>query len=193
MNENYRALLAKIDAFQAQASQRRAADLACKAGCDGCCQVHLEVSAVEAESLAEALGALDAEAATAMEERALAADPATPRCPMLNDTGRCEVYEARPLVCRTQGLALRYPAGVIPRESVLARAGDAEITWCPLNFTQAGPEGEDVLDAERVDQMLAIINHQQAEQAGTDASERTPLLTLARLAPVLASGGDDHV
>ena len=33
---------------------------------------------------------------------------------MLELDGRCAVYAHRPLVCRTQGYALRYPAGFMP-------------------------------------------------------------------------------
>jgi Fe-S-cluster containining protein len=111
------------------------------------------------------------------------------RCVMLEDDGTCAVYDARPLVCRTQGHALRYPAGVVPEEAVRARgrraapnvrhapdatAGPDAITWCPLNYTGAPPRAEDVLDAARVDALLALIDHRYGA-----ASERVTLVALA--------------
>lgn len=192
MNPQYRALVEKVDGFAQQALQRRRQDMACRAGCDGCCHLLLEVSPVEAEVVRAALKALPQTRQDSIRKRAEAADPAAPRCPMLDETGQCEVYEARPLVCRTQGLALSYPEGVIPPEAVSARAGEADVTWCPLNFTEAPPAAADVLDAERVDQMLALINHCHAEQTEGDPHERTPLVAIARGADVLTLDDGEH-
>lgn len=80
------------------------------------------------------------------------------RCVMLGDDGRCAVYTARPLVCRSQGLPLAYPNDVVPIEAVRARAGDKALVWCPLNFTARPPTGPDVLDAGRLDEALALLN-----------------------------------
>lgn len=80
------------------------------------------------------------------------------RCVMLGDDGRCAVYAARPLVCRSQGLPLAYPNDVVPIEAVRARAGDKALVWCPLNFTARPPTGPDLLDAGRLDEALALLN-----------------------------------
>ncbi|MCU0672558.1 MAG: YkgJ family cysteine cluster protein [Myxococcota bacterium] len=80
------------------------------------------------------------------------------RCVMLGDDGRCAVYAARPLVCRSQGLPLAYPNDVVPIEAVRARAGDKALVWCPLNFTTRPPTGPDLLDAGRLDEALALLN-----------------------------------
>lgn len=92
-------------------------------------------------------------------ERVDAANEDAPeRCVMLEDDGRCAVYASRPLVCRSQGLALAYPSDVVPVEAVRARAGDKALVWCPLNFTTRPPTGADVLDAGRLDEALAVLN-----------------------------------
>jgi Fe-S-cluster containining protein len=57
-------------------------------------------------------------------------------------THRCLVYGARPLICRSFGLASRF---------------EGETTWCPLNFTLEPPRGAFVLDLERVNQPLSVI------------------------------------
>ena len=158
MSAEYRALVEKVDAFAAEAAAR--ADLRCRAGCSSCCHVELELCDVEAAVIEVAIRGLPE-----ARRRALRGRPRSDACPLLDDEGRCEVYEARPLVCRTQGLALRYPAGTVPVEAVMGRAGDAEVTWCPLNFTERGPGPAEVLDAERVDVMLALVNRRAAGDA----------------------------
>lgn len=191
----HRALLAKVDAFERAARERRAASMSCRARCSACCHVSLTVCDVEAAVVREGLAALDHDArarlrarleglappgAPGVAQRALERARLEPerRCMMLEDDGRCAIYASRPLVCRTQGLALRYPEGTIPAAAVLARGrgGADALTWCPLNFRDAPPRAEDVLDAERVDAMLALSNR----GAGGDPEHRTSLEELAR-------------
>ncbi|WP_373046422.1 YkgJ family cysteine cluster protein [Vulgatibacter sp.] len=178
LNE-YRAAVARVEAFAAGIAGRRSADMACRAGCDACCQVELEVAPVEAAAVAAHLASLpaaqrDAIAATAEARQA-------GRCVMLGDDGRCRIYEARPLVCRTQGLPLRYPPGFVPAGAVGLDLGEkGQATWCPLNFTERLPEGADVLDAELVDRLLAVVNHRWCAQRGLDPLARFALAELAR-------------
>jgi Fe-S-cluster containining protein len=172
----HRALIAKVDRFAAATFARRAGDIACRAGCSACCRVDLTVCDVEAAIVREGLAALEVDARTRIAERA--ATERGDRCAMLEDDGRCAVYSSRPLVCRTQGLPLRYEAGTIPERAILGRArgsGDP-LTWCPLNFERSAPEGEDVLDAARVDAMLALSNR----EAGGDPERRTSIASLGR-------------
>jgi Fe-S-cluster containining protein len=189
--DEYQALVQKVEGFVAAVAARRASELACKRGCDGCCHTWLTVSAVEAEQVRAALAALsDAHRAVlrARGQRELAreqhaasgtpADPDPPRCALLEDDGSCASYAARPLVCRTQGHALRYPADFVPEAAVRMRTKGGVVTWCPLNYTGAPPRSEDVLDAERVDQILALVGHRHAGSAAA-AAERTSLSELA--------------
>lgn len=177
----YLALRAKVDAFADGVQQRRAADMMCRRGCASCCHAELSVCAVEAAAIRAELDALDTPVRAALHARA-GAPSAAPRCVMLDEDDACVIYAARPLVCRSQGLPLRYPAELIPEESVRARAGAGAVTWCPLNFTDAGqrpPAAADVLDAERVDQALALINRRHAERTGAEPLSRTSLRALA--------------
>ncbi len=173
--EAHRALVRKVDAFERDVRSRRASDMACRSGCSACCRVQLTVCDVEAALVREGLAMLDADARTRLDAR-LDAEGAA--CVFLEGDGRCAVYASRPLVCRTQGLPLRYPTGTLPVEATLARGrGTGEpITWCPLNFTQASPGADDVLDAARVDAMLALSNR----EAGGHPERRTALADLAR-------------
>lgn len=173
----HRALVAKVDAFDVAVRARRAADMACRAGCSACCRQQLSVCDVEAALLREGIDALEDGARAGLALRLESVGPES-ACVFLDPEGRCAVYASRPLVCRTQGLPLRYPNGVIPVSAVFLRREKigAEVTWCPLNFRDAPPSPPDVLDAARVDTMLALSNR----DAGGDAERRTSLADLAR-------------
>lgn len=187
--DEYRTLVAKVDDFAARVTAVREADLACRAGCDGCCQVDLTVSAVEAAAVRGYLEALPSEARAAVVERGrarLGSEREASGCVMLNERGWCSIYPARPLVCRTQGLPLRYPAALIPVEAVRARAGqEGAVTWCELNFIARPPAATEVLDAERMDELLSVVNRRYAARGAIDPLERTGLTELAAQA-----GGD---
>ncbi|MFW5741129.1 MAG: YkgJ family cysteine cluster protein [Myxococcota bacterium] len=193
-SQAYDALVAKVDAFHAQVSARRAEDLACRRGCDACCRVRLSVSPVEASVIATALAGLDEASRGRLrdrlqerlrEQRAGASEP-PPRCIMLEDDGSCAVYRSRPLVCRTQGLALRYPPRTFPEEAVMARGGDgSDIVWCPLNFKTNRPAGEDVLEAGRLDEMLVLVN---LEHVGGDRQAAIERIALESLVGQLVAG-----
>jgi uncharacterized protein len=84
--------------------------LACRAGCAACCSSRVELGFLEARVLVRHLARqdeawkqvvrerLDAHAAL-MAER-IDKDAIRPPCVLLDDEGRCSVYEARPAVCR---------------------------------------------------------------------------------------------
>ena len=96
-------------------AERHAVRLHCGPGCASCCQDDLTVFTVEARRIQN-------EYPDVLHE--------TPGpeggCAFLDEDGRCRVYGARPYVCRSQGLPLRWLAEV-------------EDTWveyrdiCPLN------------------------------------------------------------
>lgn len=167
----YEALREKVDAFAREVTARRE-DVVCRAGCSGCCHARLSVSDVEADALRAALSEPSPEARARLEAQLERPDD-DPRCVLLGDDGRCAAYAGRPLVCRTQGLPLRYPAGTVPVEALRASAG-GDVTWCPLNFESAPPEPGDVLDAERVDVMLALVNREHT----STPTRRTPIETI---------------
>jgi hypothetical protein len=171
----YEDLIEKAQGFADMVMRRRADAFACRAGCEACCHVELTVSQTEARRVRAALEALDAPTRTEIAARAHAH---TGRCVMLDDEGRCSVYASRPLVCRTQGLALGYPKDVVPVSAVRFRSRALEVVACPLNFTGRGPEDEDVLDAGRLDAMLALVSRLEGDD---DPDDRVALRTLAAL------------
>ena len=173
-------LLSRVDALTAAIARRRRDDLACRRGCTACCHVQLSLSPLEAERVQGALRAGDPGLRERVRARAqaLAAQeqvPAQAPCVMLEEDGHCAVYAARPLVCRTQGHALRYPKGTLPPEMVFATAGAGEITWCPLNYVDTPPRNEDVLEAERID----LLGGRACLDAGRDPLTRVSMIDLA--------------
>ena len=181
--EGYARLVGRVDALTQDIATRRAGDLACGKGCTACCRVQLTLSPLEAAAVRAALAGLSHGTRERIRARAvaLASEVELPRhaaCVMLEDDGGCAIYASRPLVCRTQGHALRYPAGTLPDESIFAHGGDGEITWCPLNYSSEPPQSEDVLEAERIDELLAKLVHLAARNADA-ALERTALIDLA--------------
>jgi len=188
LSDAYRALVHKVSAFAGAQSERYRADMACGPGCSSCCQAWLSVCAVEEAQLTAAIAALSSEkravlAARGQHELAREArgEPG-PRCALLDDDGRCAVYEHRPLVCRTQGLALRYPHDVVPVSAVRARLTNGDVTCCPLNFAERVPAAADVLDAERVDQLLGLVNVRFSAAAGDNPVRRRAISAIAATA-----------
>ncbi len=176
----YRPIVEKVDSFATAVHAARADDMRCAPGCSACCHVELTVCGVEAAEVARAVAALDDASRGRLAERAGAEPEAGGACVMLEDD-RCVVYEARPLVCRTQGLALAYPPGFVPADAVRAKdARGHDVTWCPLNFEASPPQPAEVLDAGRVDAMLALA--ERLSGGGAEPRARTPLRALARAA-----------
>lgn len=91
-------LHALIDELAAPVTRAHGGLLACRAGCADCCADGLTVFEIEAAAIAARYPELLAEGAP-HEEGA---------CAFLDERGLCRVYDARPYVCRTQGLPLRW-------------------------------------------------------------------------------------
>lgn len=148
----YQALINKVDAFGARVEAGQGDWLECRSGCDGCCRLRRSAWAVEIDHLRACVARMPPGRRAELADRR--ADPAVvagERCVMLDADGRCAVYDARPLICRTHGPAVRAPGGAL--------------TWCGLNFDGLDPDavaaaipGDAVLDLELLNRMLALIN-----------------------------------
>lgn len=164
MLDRYRELAAKVDAFFARVAERHASDLRCAAGCDACCHQRLTVTTVEADVVAELVRSLP-EAARAQLRRT-AGQP--DRCAALDDDGRCQIYAARPLVCRSHGVPIR----------TRHERGLPVIDACHLNFTAHGPGAADpdcILDQTTLSATLGLIDR---AHTGRDDDRRHDLATV---------------
>ncbi len=154
-------LRTRVDAHFADASARQPDQIHCRLGCDGCCAPGLSVFGIEADRIAAALSQMGRDNPAlrqVVRERGRAGD-SLDRCALLV-AGRCTVYEARPIICRSHGVAVRDP--------------DGEIGHCELNFDTAEPEAGTVLELEAVNRPLAVMAHM------FDGGARIELATLAR-------------
>jgi uncharacterized protein len=169
--DRYRELCAKVDAFTARVHARHGDQMACRAGCDACCRTRLSVTAVEADEIRDAIAALPDEVARRLSVRAEA--DRVDRCPALEDDGRCAVYAARPLVCRSHGLPIRMKTpGQLP-----------VVDCCEKNFTAGGPATADadcVLDQTTLSVTLGAIAAAHARESGAAADSRITLAHLLR-------------
>lgn len=105
-------------------TEAHAERLRCRRGCHDCCRDDLTVLRIEAEEIR-----------SRFPELLKSGRPgAKGGCAFLDAEGACRIYGARPYVCRTQGLPLRF-FEEDPQEEVVERR-----TICELN--QRGPNLE---------------------------------------------------
>ncbi|HEX6159141.1 MAG TPA: YkgJ family cysteine cluster protein [Thermoanaerobaculia bacterium] len=144
---SYRDILDRADAHFAGVMQTQPQNLQCGAGCSLCCYGLFEIGSGDVPVIAEGLEALHParrkkiirkaldiieaskhpnlrECSPEEKEAFFDRTQSTP-CPNLGEDGLCQMYEHRPLVCRTFGLPLRDGKKYV---------GDI----CELNFTAAG-------------------------------------------------------
>ncbi len=129
VSDKYPDFLREVDAKAAQLTAYYRPHLVCRAGCSSCCSHDLSVFEVEAAVVLRALlelpGSLQQRITLqARQAPDLKLKGKEPGCPLLVDD-RCAIYEARPVICRTQGLPLLY----------IADDGNQEVDFCRLNFT----------------------------------------------------------
>lgn len=127
--------------FFEKISSKYPAEMKCKEGCSKCCYTDISVFKVESVRIKEWFDTLDIE--TKKELRILWATKNEPSSCTFLYNDRCTVYEARPVICRTQGAPL-----FLGSENVL--------DYCPLNFESGDPPKEDWLNLERLNTMLSL-------------------------------------
>jgi Fe-S-cluster containining protein len=163
----YAELCAKVDAFfaKAHAASPGEGGITCHAGCSECCRRRFSVTRLEAEAIEELLAALPDDRRAALAERALRGDPGV--CPALDADGRCAVYAARPLICRSHGLPIRFQPGLL----------DA----CPKNFAGrdlASLPADLILDQTTLSTILGALDAAHAAETGRPRGERVEIAAL---------------
>ncbi len=141
---HYFTLRNRVSEMFSSVEKKYASEFACRAGCHSCCKPGLTVSAIEAAAIEEYLQENGAEFQAFGRER----------CAFLDKAGRCTIYEARPIVCRSHGAPLQF------------KAEDGEMLLrdvCSLNFKEkdlAEIPAADVLNLETLNTLLATLNIQ---------------------------------
>lgn len=154
-----------VDELAESVANRNAGRLACRAGCASCCVDDLTVFAAEADLLmakfADLFGSEQPHEAGA--------------CALLGPDGHCRAYEARPYVCRTQGLPLRWLEEAMESgERVVYEARDI----CPLNAEGTPLEALDAEDCWDVGPFEARLRAVQQAVDGEASPRRISLRSL---------------
>lgn len=145
----YRQILLKADAVFDRVMAEQPQNLECGKGCSLCCYGLFEIGSGDVPIIAEGLAGLhparrrkiiqrakdllestrhpNLRECSPEEKAAFYARTSEVACPALSESGECQIYESRPLVCRTFGLPLREGERYV---------GDI----CELNFTSAPDE-----------------------------------------------------
>jgi len=103
--------------------------------------------------------------------RAIAKAPPNEMCPALDANGCCQIYDARPVICRSHGVPLRYrhPVPLIH---------PSRIDVCDKNFTEVSMRSvpvEDLLDQTSLTGELAKIDAGYCDEHELPRGERVPL------------------
>ena len=127
-------LAAKVDAFFARVQARHGGDMECGSGCSDCCHVRLTVTRAEAEAIL-ALGVR------------VVPNPSEDRCAALDAAGRCQIYDARPIVCRSHGAPIRLHDRSLP-----------VVQSCTRNFRTTTPDPDCIIEQTTLSALLLAIN-----------------------------------
>lgn len=151
---DFRPLQKKAEAEFNRFASKYKKHMTCTMGCSKCCIDDLSVFAWEASIISDWFEELSPQQKQQWKElQQLAPRPEGENqqdaCAFLH-RGQCTIYEVRPTLCRTQGMALQYLEEG-KGEKVIKR------DWCPLNFDDSpiGPEPVDDLNLDALNQMLA--------------------------------------
>jgi len=161
---------AKVDAFFARVEQRHGDDMQCGTGCSDCCHVRLTVTSIEAAAIRTALASWPSARRAALAAN-VAAAPAE-RCTALDPSGRCLIYDVRPVVCRSHGAPIRMRQGE-------GKTSLPVIQSCHRNFNRVTPDADCVLDQETLSALTLAVDR----AAGGDGAR-------VELVSVLAAGAD---
>lgn len=179
---DYRDILNRADQHFAAVARDQPQNLQCGAGCSLCCYGLFEIGSGDVPLIADGLAALhparrkkiirkaqeivetfghpNLRECSGTEKDAFFERTDSTPCPNLDETGRCQMYEHRPLVCRTFGLPIREGTRYI---------GDI----CDLNFTES----------TRAERLKAAWNLEWEDVLGTDDEFTIPeaIVLVARM------------
>jgi len=168
-------LIQIVDAALAEAARRSGGWLLCRPGCAQCCLGEFPITQLDAARLRHGLAQLEGrEPERAARVRRRVREAAAREAPMADDepcavldpeTGTCDLYAARPIMCRTFGPPGRCESGDLGVcELCFEGASDAEIAACEVEFD---PEG------------LEPVLLRELEESGGVSGETTVALALA--------------
>lgn len=157
--QEYLNLRKKVDEQFNKIFDKHRSQMSCAEGCHDCCAPDLSVTQIEAEMIK---AFLKINPALVDELKQLSnIDPYNgARCALLNEDGRCSIYEVRPLICRSHG------APVLVQIDAKREGLDA----CPKNFSSGMSmlEVGDWIHLETLNTLIALVDWRNALDQGRD-------------------------
>jgi Fe-S-cluster containining protein len=140
----------------AEAVRRGGPWIACRPGCSECCNGPFSISQLDAARLREGLAQLDDQAAQRVllragsylaairsyDQEGLPEDMDDIACPALDPVARtCDLYDARPITCRTFGPAVKTAEGAVATcELCFVGATEEQIAACAVEIGRSALE-----------------------------------------------------
>jgi Fe-S-cluster containining protein len=172
--DRYRTLLQRLDAWFARGRERHPRVIPCASGCSACCHGPFDISVADMALLRHGVAKLPPDVradvlakARELLDRARALEPtwkapydvetigdrfdavceglADAPCPLLDEAGRCRIYDDRPLVCRLIGLPMRSLGGRTIENCCPIMSGFPDYAALPpVEFDLEGFEAEEM-------------------------------------------------
>jgi hypothetical protein len=128
----------------------------CGTGCSDCCHVRLTITGVEAAAIRAHVASWSSQERRNLAEFGPDGPPqAAERCAALDPAGRCKIYDARPVVCRSHGVPIRLRHGALP-----------VVQACHRNFRHTVPDPDCILDQTTLSAMLLAVDVAERRAAG---------------------------
>ncbi len=145
-----------VDEKIAAIEKKHSKNISCGKGCSSCC-LDTSVLPIEFFSIVYAL-----------KEKNILPDLTGESCSMLKNK-LCQIYELRPLICRTHGLPLAYGEEDEPNLK--------NITFCEMNFKEKIPafSASNTLDMDDINIELVRLNENFIRSFGKELPERIDL------------------
>ncbi|MGQ8338014.1 YkgJ family cysteine cluster protein [Sunxiuqinia sp. A32] len=151
MRKRYSELRSAIDELSNKLFKMHHSHVECKKGCDLCCMDY-QIFPVEFDSIKEAIK--NEEIQTGTKENG--------SCIFLKDH-ECQIYEHRPIICRTHGLPLLF-----------MNDEQWELSACELNFTNFDDEeftAENTFPQDKFNSLLFVLNKNYLNEIKSDHGE----------------------
>ena len=150
-------LIQIVDAALAEAARKAGPWLVCRPGCFECCLGPFAITPEDADRLREGLASIDPERAKRVRQRAreYPESAGDEPCPALDpETGTCDLYEWRPITCRTFGPPLHFrDESLAVCELCFEGATVEEVAACEVEIDAERP-GEDEASETTVAQAI---------------------------------------
>ncbi len=168
-SSSLKALQENASSFFTKIASQYENDMQCKEGCSKCCHTEISIFTWEAALIVEWFESLSIQMKSILytlwvKEQEIGEDPEGVEkrpCPFLYED-RCSIYNARPNICRTQGLALLV---------------ESNVDHCPLNFKKTELPKDDWLDLNRLNTLSSFAQSTYEKQN----PERRELLQVDRI------------